>query len=202
MRKGPLGLLWSLLGVGIGVLVFGAQPRVHALPEYSTRTGESCATCHVSPAGGGPRTARSALWIAQGRPDQVPQVPGTAEDENSALGDGEALYARLACASCHGDTGQGASGPALTSAGLKETEEVIRKGRGIMMAYAPDRLSDADLALLAEFVGSLATGNAQPADPAAPANRGPADITCSGLPAGATAAARAGASTSQGCGGN
>ncbi|MDP2776323.1 MAG: hypothetical protein Q8O48_01665, partial [Anaerolineales bacterium] len=48
----------------IAVFVFMAittwsQP-VHALPEYAERTDESCATCHVNPGGGGPRTLRGA----------------------------------------------------------------------------------------------------------------------------------------------
>ena len=197
--QGLLGLLWSLLGVGIGVLLFGGQLQVHALPEYATRTGEPCATCHVNPAGGGPRTARSALWIAQGRPDQVPQLPGTAASEGAASGDGQALYGQLGCAGCHGDAGQGASGPALNLPGAgKEAEQAIRKGRGTMLAYAPDKLSDADLASIVTFVQSLATSTAKSArrrSSAAPRSGG---VRMFGRPPRPTA----GASTNRSCGGN
>ena len=65
---------------GIAVFIFLAiaswSNPVHALPEYAKRTGESCATCHVNPGGGGPRTLRGALWAARGKPDQVPSLPG------------------------------------------------------------------------------------------------------------------------------
>jgi mono/diheme cytochrome c family protein len=204
MRKGLVGgLLWSLLGLGVGVLIFGGQPQVHALPEYATRTGEPCATCHVNPAGGGPRTARGALWIAQGRPDFVPQLPRSTGTESSASGDGQALYGKLGCTGCHGDTGQGASGPALNVPGAGNgAEQAIRNGRGTMVAHGPDRLSDADLALVVKFVQSLATNKAKAAAGAAPKSRRPAEMTCSDAPAGVAASAATGAPTSQGCGGN
>src|SRR5512138_2407057 len=79
MGNGLKGLLSVVLGLAVGLLLFGAMPQAHALPEYATRTGEPCATCHVNPAGGGARTARSALWIAAGRPDKVPELPAGAQ---------------------------------------------------------------------------------------------------------------------------
>jgi hypothetical protein len=54
------------------------------LPEYAARTGQACAVCHVNPAGGGPRTVRGLLWVAQGKPDQVPPLPGSAAEEPAA----------------------------------------------------------------------------------------------------------------------
>ena len=179
MRNGLQGLLWVLLGLGVGLLLFGAMPQAHALPEYATRTGEPCATCHVNPAGGGPRTARGALWIARGRPDTVPQAPQSSQVESPASADssavpGRALYAQFGCAACHGAAGEGASGPALnTTAAVAGVEQVIRKGRGTMMAFKADSLSDPDLAAIVQFVRSLAGGPAeqtagsQPVDPAA-----------------------------------
>lgn len=35
-----------------------------ALPDYATKTGQSCGTCHVSPAGGGPLTAQGQAFAA------------------------------------------------------------------------------------------------------------------------------------------
>jgi hypothetical protein len=35
-----------------------------ARPEYAAATGQPCATCHVSPAGGGPRTPSGQAFMA------------------------------------------------------------------------------------------------------------------------------------------
>jgi hypothetical protein len=90
----PLGkhlrsVAWIGLGVVAGMLVFVTWPSAHALPEYATRTGQQCSTCHVNPAGGGPRTLRGLLWLAQGRPDQVPPLPGSEEEQGEAALDGQ-----------------------------------------------------------------------------------------------------------------
>ncbi len=45
-----------------------------ALPEYSTQTGEPCASCHVSPSGGGLRTPRGQAWVGAGKPGAVPDL--------------------------------------------------------------------------------------------------------------------------------
>ena len=116
------GFLRSMIvvfvGVTVGVLLFALRPAVHAFPEYATRTGEPCATCHVNPAGCGSRTMRGSLWIAAGRPDKVPPLPGTpAKEAASAVPtDDLALYTRYACGGCHGATGEGGVGPALNKA--------------------------------------------------------------------------------------
>lgn len=47
---------------------------VQAMPEYATRTGEPCGSCHVSAAGGGLRTPRGQAWVAQARPNSVPAL--------------------------------------------------------------------------------------------------------------------------------
>jgi mono/diheme cytochrome c family protein len=81
----------------------GEQP-VHALPEFAERTGEPCATCHVNPGGGGPRTLRGLLWAARGRPDVVPELSNALLAPGVA--DGGELY-DIACAGCHGLRGEG-----------------------------------------------------------------------------------------------
>jgi hypothetical protein len=43
-----------------------------ALPEYASQTGEPCASCHISPSGGGPRGPRGQAWVASGKPGAVP----------------------------------------------------------------------------------------------------------------------------------
>ena len=50
-----------------------SQPT-QALPEYSSQTGEPCATCHLSPSGGGPRALRGQAWVASGKPGAVPDT--------------------------------------------------------------------------------------------------------------------------------
>ncbi|MEW5871854.1 MAG: hypothetical protein AB1894_21480 [Chloroflexota bacterium] len=52
------------------------QPATNAraLPEYSAQTGEPCATCHVSPSGGGPRGPRGQAWVGEGKPGAVPSL--------------------------------------------------------------------------------------------------------------------------------
>ena len=52
------------------LLVLTSRPT-QALPEYSTQTGEPCATCHISPSGGGLRTPRGQAWVADGKPGAV-----------------------------------------------------------------------------------------------------------------------------------
>lgn len=53
------------------VLLIAAGPS-RAMPEYATNLGEPCATCHISPAGGGLRTARGQAWVAEEKPGAVP----------------------------------------------------------------------------------------------------------------------------------
>ncbi|MHB1134531.1 MAG: hypothetical protein ACYC4L_19330 [Chloroflexota bacterium] len=46
------------IGVLLAMLLALAVPAlVYAMPQYAAATGQPCATCHVSPAGGGPRNA-------------------------------------------------------------------------------------------------------------------------------------------------
>jgi mono/diheme cytochrome c family protein len=156
-------IAWIAVGAAAGFLLFAFRPVAHALPEYATRTGESCATCHVNPAGGGPRTMRGTLWIAAGRPDQVPPLPGS-PDQGSATAapaDDHALYEKLACAGCHGAEGEGGgAGPALNKAELPadQVAQVIRNGKGNMLAYKPGVLSDAELAAVVRFVQAIGRG--------------------------------------------
>jgi mono/diheme cytochrome c family protein len=158
-------VVWISLGVAIGVLVFAAQRPAHALPEYAARTGQQCTTCHVNPAGGGPRTLRGLLWLAAGRPDEVPPLPGAAEAEpgEEAL-NGATLYQDFSCAGCHGPGGEGGVGPALNQRELPADKivEVTRNGQGIMTGYRPDVVSDAQLEAIVEFVQALGRGEVQP----------------------------------------
>ena len=66
--------LIAILLLTIIITLTLAGPPSRALPEYSTQTGEPCASCHLSPSGGGPRTLRGQAWVAAGKPGAVPDV--------------------------------------------------------------------------------------------------------------------------------
>lgn len=70
--KRPL-LVLIALGM-LGVLVLLSTPATQALPEYAAQTGEPCASCHISPSGGGARTPRGQAWVGAGKPGQVPAL--------------------------------------------------------------------------------------------------------------------------------
>ena len=55
-------------------LAFLPASTVEALPEYSAQTGEPCASCHISPSGGGPRGPRGQAWVASEKPGYVPDT--------------------------------------------------------------------------------------------------------------------------------
>ena len=163
-----LSRLFLVLGIaavalGIFLLIDDVSPA-YALPEYTTRTEEPCAACHVSAGGGGPRTLRGMLWTAEDRPDEVPII------ENSLLAPGIfdplELY-DVACAGCHGRKGEGLSATPLTSYTL--TEEFIRVvvERGVPRSGMPayrGQLTEEQLVILVEFVRAMSDGEIVPPD--------------------------------------
>lgn len=163
MRKYLRSVAWIGLGVLAGMLVFITWPTAHALPEYAARTGQPCATCHVNPAGGGPRTLRGLLWIAQGRPDEVPLLPGSEAETDEAALNGATLYEKVGCSRCHGLVGEGNIGPALNQR-ERPTDElvnIIRNGFGAMKGFRSDVLSDEELNALIPYVQAIGRGEIQ-----------------------------------------
>lgn len=152
-------VVWIGLGLFVGLLIFASQVPAHALPEFATRTGQQCTTCHVNPAGGGPRTLRGLLWIAQGRPDEVPPLPGSEEEEGATL-DGPTLFRKIECARCHGAIGEGGAAPPLNQEELPANEltSILRNGVGAMKGFSPDVLSDEELDVLVEYVQAIGRG--------------------------------------------
>lgn len=67
-------LFGSLLVTVALLLALLPASSAQALPEYSAQTGEPCATCHISPSGGGPRGPRGQAWVASGKPGAVPDT--------------------------------------------------------------------------------------------------------------------------------
>jgi len=56
------------------IIPFLPARQMLAMPEYATRVGEPCGTCHTSAAGGGLRNPRGQAWVAQGKPNAVPTM--------------------------------------------------------------------------------------------------------------------------------
>jgi mono/diheme cytochrome c family protein len=75
-------------------LLLWAAPAIttQALPEYAAQTGEPCATCHVSPSGGGPRTPRGQAWVAEGKTGSVPDLTQALELLGVKLTEDTAYY--------------------------------------------------------------------------------------------------------------
>ena len=149
----------------IAVFIFVAiatwSKPVHALPEYAKRTGESCATCHVNPGGGGPRTLRGALWAAKGKPDKVPALPGVLLAPG--VTDGAELF-EIACSTCHGLHGEGLFGRELANTGLKDNKIRSNILKGRLQSGMPTfegMFTSAQLQALVDYVVSLADGTAE-----------------------------------------
>ncbi|MBI5936198.1 MAG: cytochrome c [Chloroflexi bacterium] len=155
-----------LLGIAaIALFIFlaisSSSNSVQALPEYSHRTGEPCAVCHVNPGGGGPRTLRGALWAAQGRADAVPALPGVLLAPG--VTDGAELY-EIACATCHGLYGEGLFGRRIANTGVKENKIRSNILRGRLQSGMPSfegMFTDAQLQALIEYTLALSTGKAE-----------------------------------------
>lgn len=142
-------------------LALGEQPA-HALPEYAPRTGEPCATCHVSAGGGGPRTLRGMLWGARGRPDEVPDLPGNLIAPG--IDAGVELY-DIACAGCHGRSGEGLLGISLAERGISKTavRSFVRNGiPELGMPAFEGQFTAEQLETLAEFVAQIGAGEVPP----------------------------------------
>jgi mono/diheme cytochrome c family protein len=172
----PLIVLVLVFGLVLVVAAWAGTSAVHALPEYTTRTGETCATCHVSAGGGGPRTLRGLLWGARGRPDRVPTLPGLLIAPG--VTEGAELY-DIACAGCHGRKGEGLFGTNLT--GTRVGRASIRSFivRGILPLGMPafkGQFTADQLDTLVVYVAQLASGEVLP--PADTVRLPPAQFKC------------------------
>jgi mono/diheme cytochrome c family protein len=171
MKKLPQSMIlfMQLLGVGMAALalflgasiVIGAKP-VHALPEYTTRSGEPCAACHVNPGGGGPRTLRGLLWAANGRPDAVPELPGVLL--LPGITDGSELY-DFACAGCHGSNEEGLFAMGLAGTGISEPairSYILQGIPSLGMPSFEGKFDNEQLEALIAYLAGLASGQIDP----------------------------------------
>ena len=154
-----------ILFIGFSVLLWAGlfldTQTAHALPEYTQRTGESCAVCHVNPGGGGPRTLRGLLWSAQGQPDAMPELVNILIAPE--VDEGAELY-DIACSSCHGQQGEGIFGLKLTGTSLKESKIRSNTLRGRLRSGMPayeGQFTDEQLDALVLFVTELSAGKAE-----------------------------------------
>ena len=195
MRKLLNSAFWITLGVVAGVVVAGTWTTTEAYPEYATRTGEQCTTCHVNPAGGGPRTLRGLLWLAQGKPDTVPPLPGSSAEGTEEL-DGAGLFAKLECSRCHGLTGEGGVGPALNDAEWDSATltDIIVNGTGSMKGFGANALSTAEMDVLVAYLQAMGRGEIKSAIILQKRLLPPAQLSCNAGPVNAPA--------STACGGN
>jgi mono/diheme cytochrome c family protein len=173
-------------GAYLGVAILVGEPPAHALPEYTDRTGESCGVCHVSAGGGGPRTLVGLLWSARGKQDTMPDLPGSLLAPG--VTDEMELY-DIACAGCHGSTGEGLFAMNLVGGGISKAthRSFIRDGiPNTEMPAFGDQFTAEQIEILVDFVTEISGGGLelpaeyplQPAelkcDPISP------DIACGG----------------------
>ena len=82
-----------------------------------------------------------------------------AGETRADLQKGAALYHRYGCYGCHGYSGAGStsSGPALVDRGFDAAHisAYVRAPRGVMPPYRAAVLGDADLTLIAAYIGAL-----------------------------------------------
>ena len=181
-----LFLILVVAGIFSFVLFWSATPG-HALPEYANRTGEPCATCHVSPGGGGPRTLRGLIWASRGKPDKVPELAGVLAAPG--VTDGSEIY-DIACATCHGHHGEGMFGRELVNSGISAAKIKAQILSGRLRSGMPafdGKFTPAQLDALTSFVADMASGVATPIPDTFPLDPGhlvcvpsPENTTCGG----------------------
>jgi hypothetical protein len=80
VKSTPACILALAGAIGVGVMLGGlwlAPQPASATPAYASQTGLACGRCHVSAAGGGPRTAFGNAFAANGH--KVPGAKGKQE---------------------------------------------------------------------------------------------------------------------------
>lgn len=170
------GIALAIVSIFSLILFWSATPG-HALPEYANRTSEPCATCHVSPGGGGPRTLRGLLWAARGKPDKVPDLPNLLIAPG--ISNGDELY-EIGCSSCHGKNGEGLFGVALVNSGLPDNKIRAQILNGRVRSGMPsfkNKFTNDQLDALVTYVAGLASGEIPPAPDSYPLE--PGHLTCS-----------------------
>jgi hypothetical protein len=92
MKRISMLLVFVLAAGGLFFLAARPAEDALALPEYSAQTGEPCATCHLSPSGGGARGPRGQAWVGSGKPGTVPDLIAALESLGVHFEVEEGLY--------------------------------------------------------------------------------------------------------------
>jgi mono/diheme cytochrome c family protein len=156
-----LSVLLTMLALLI-ITLWVSSSTASALPEYTVRTGESCAACHVNAGGSGPRTLRGLIWAARGRPDQIPELPGVLIAPR--VTDPAELY-EIACGGCHGYKAEGLS--AMGLANTRISQATIRSFTvygipGLGMPGFEGQFTNDQLEALIRYVAGLSNGEISP----------------------------------------
>jgi len=107
--------------------------------------------------GGESPTATSTLPspTATTAPVPTPTSPATVID-----GEGYQLYVSKGCSACHGQDTQGTQiAPALPGHSESIVRRQVRSPIGLMPVFPPDKITNEELTLIAEFIGSLSGGH-------------------------------------------
>ena len=97
-----------------------------------------------------------AIILVACSPSAAPPAGGAASAQS------QALFA-LNCGECHGDDAKGSDeAPALAGHTVEQVNEQVRNPEGDMEAIPASKLSDADLAVISDFVAGLGGEDAHP----------------------------------------
>lgn len=124
------------------ILLFG----VTALVAFACGGGESPTATSAPPS----PTATTAPV-----PTLTPTSPATVID-----GEGYQLYVSKGCSACHGQDAQGTQiAPALPGHSESIVRRQVRSPIGLMPVFPPDKITNEELALLAQFIAELPGGH-------------------------------------------
>lgn len=131
----------------------GGTPEGDGSGEPSTETSDPSEENQPVPNSTG--TDDHADEEADGHEDDPTRT--TDGDDGAVSPPGLSVYAAAGCAACHGDNAEGTDiGPSLPGHSAEVIARQIRAPLGSMPAYGANRLSDADVDLIVEYITSLA----------------------------------------------
>ena len=99
--------------------------------------------------------------VAQAPAATVTQVETEEHVDDDAVAEGLALYRNLGCAACHGQDGEGGTGPAIAGHTAEQVQRQVRTPKGdVMPTFSEEQLNEEQLHEIIVWVESLgpATG--------------------------------------------
>lgn len=90
--------------------------------------------------------------------DGIPLANPRLAETGDLAGDGQMLFFRYGCMSCHGQQGRGSAvGKDISDESARDISKKVRSGPKAMPSFSASELSDADLEKLIEFLRSATT---------------------------------------------